>query len=82
MSALAPISASYPLALAEVAARTWEVREGVRVIGYVHRAGRVYVSLSGSNVHLAVEVGQSLTLARALEALGIVTASAQKVRLT
>lgn len=81
MSALAPFSASYPLAISEVGTSTWEVREGTCVIGFIHRAGQVFVSLSGSNVNLAVEVAQSLTLARALEALGVRRASAEQVRL-
>jgi len=51
------------------------------VMGYIHRAGQVFVSLAGGNVHLAVEVRQSLTLARALEALGVRSATAAQVRL-
>jgi hypothetical protein len=81
MSALAPFSASYPLALSEVASSTWEVRQGATVMGYIHRAGQVFVSLAGGNINLAVEVGQSLTLARALEALGVRTATAAQLRL-
>jgi hypothetical protein len=40
-------------------------------MGYIHQAGRVFVALAGSDVHHAVEVGQSLSLPRALELLGI-----------
>ncbi|RNE63774.1 hypothetical protein [Cryobacterium tepidiphilum] len=76
-----PVSASRPVAVAEVGTSTWEVREGSTVMGYIHRAGNVFVSLSGGNINLAVEVAQSLTLARALEALGVRQATAARVRL-
>ena len=81
MSALAPFSSSYPLAFSEVATSTWEVRQGATTMGFIHRAGQVFVSLSGGNINLAVEVGQSLTLARALECLGVRQATAEQVRL-
>lgn len=41
-------------------------------IGFVHKVGRVYVALSGSDLPHAVEVGQSLSWDRAVE---IVTAA-------
>lgn len=76
-----PVSASRSVAVAEVGLFTWEVREGAAVMGYIHRAGNVFVSLAGGNLHFAVEVAQSLTPARALEALGIRKAAAETVRL-
>ena len=36
-------------------------------LGYVHRVGNVYVALCGSDLHHAVEVGQSLSFDRAVE---------------
>jgi hypothetical protein len=42
---------------------------GSRTIGYVHKVGRVYVSLRGADANHAVEVGQSLSWDRALEAV-------------
>jgi hypothetical protein len=42
-------------------------------MGYIHQAGRVFVSLAGRDLHRAVEVGQSLSLPRAVELLGIRT---------
>jgi hypothetical protein len=61
----------HDVALADIGGSTQEVRDGAAVMGYIHQAGRVFVSLAGGDVHHAVEVGQSLSLARALEALGI-----------
>ncbi|HWR85769.1 MAG TPA: hypothetical protein VN200_07235 [Rhodoglobus sp.] len=40
-----------------------------RTVGFVERAGSVYVSLRGSHYSFAVEVGQSLTFERAREVL-------------
>jgi catalase (peroxidase I) len=42
---------------------------GSETIGFVHKVGRVYVSLRGADVNAAVEVGQSLSWDRALEAV-------------
>jgi hypothetical protein len=39
---------------------TWAVLNQHDTLGYVVRAGSVYVALSGSDRHHAVEVGQSL----------------------
>jgi len=36
-------------------------------LGYVRRVGNVYVALCGSDLHHAVEVGQSLSFDRAVE---------------
>ena len=36
-------------------------------LGFVHKVGSVYVSLSGSDLSHAVEVGQSLSWDRAVE---------------
>ena len=36
-------------------------------LGFVHKVGKVYVSLSGSDFSHAVEVGQSLSWDRAVE---------------
>jgi hypothetical protein len=38
-------------------------------LGYIHKVGRVYVSLRGADINHAVEVGQSLSWDRALEAV-------------
>jgi hypothetical protein len=62
------------IALADIGGSTHEVRAGSAIKGYIHQAGRVFVSLAGGDLHHAVEVGQSLSLPRALETLGIRTA--------
>ncbi|TBN57165.1 hypothetical protein EYE40_06995 [Glaciihabitans arcticus] len=36
-------------------------------LGYVHKVGPVFVALCGADLHHAVEVGQSLSLDRAVE---------------
>jgi len=36
-------------------------------LGYIHRVGNVYVALCGSDIHHAVEVGQSLSWDQAIE---------------
>ena len=36
-------------------------------LGYVHKVGNVFVALCGSELHHAVEVGQSLSFERAVE---------------
>ena len=36
-------------------------------LGFVHRVGNVFVALCGSELHHAVEVGQSLSFERAVE---------------
>jgi hypothetical protein len=59
------------VALADIGGSTHEVRAGSAIMGYIHQAGRVFVSLAGRDLHRAVEVGQSLSLPRALELLGI-----------
>ncbi|MGO4689165.1 hypothetical protein [Glaciibacter sp. 2TAF33] len=39
------------------------------ILGYIHRAGTVYVALRGVTLGLAVEVGQSVSRARAFALL-------------
>lgn len=36
-------------------------------LGFVHQVGPVYVSLSGSDIHHAVEIAQSLSWDRAVD---------------
>jgi hypothetical protein len=38
-------------------------------LGFIHKVGRVYVSLSGPHLNSAVEVAQSLSLDRAVNAV-------------
>lgn len=39
---------------------TEEIRLDGRVIGFIHRAGRIFVALNGARLDRAVECGQSL----------------------
>jgi hypothetical protein len=45
----------------------FSVLSETETLGFVHQVGQVYVSLVGSDLHHAVEVGQSLSWDRALE---------------
>jgi hypothetical protein len=38
-------------------------------LGYVHKVGRVYVALRGSDINSAVEIAQSLSWDRAIDAV-------------
>jgi hypothetical protein len=48
---------------------TWVVKLDQAILGYIHRAGTVHVALRGVTLSLAVEVGQSVSRARALTLL-------------
>jgi hypothetical protein len=48
---------------------TLVVRLDQAILGYIHRAGTVYVALRGATLGLAVEVGQSVSRARAFTLL-------------
>ena len=47
----------------------YSVLSETETLGYIHQVGQVYVSLVGSDLHHAVEVGQSLSWDRALESV-------------
>jgi len=47
----------------------YSVLSETETLGYVHQVGQVYVSLVGSDLHHAVEVGQSLSWDRALDSV-------------
>ena len=47
----------------------YRVHTGNRFLGYVERAGHVYVALSGTRYDRAVEAGQALSLAAAASLL-------------
>jgi hypothetical protein len=48
---------------------TWVVQLDQAILGYIYRAGTVYVALRGVTLSLAVEVGQSVSRARAFALL-------------
>jgi hypothetical protein len=48
---------------------TWVVRLDQAILGYILRAGTVHVALRGATLNLAVEVGQSVSRARAFALL-------------
>jgi len=45
----------------------FRVMNDTDTLGFIYRAGSVFVSLRGADVAQAVEVGQSLTLDRAID---------------
>jgi hypothetical protein len=55
--------------LAAMDEATWVVRLDQAILGYIHRAGTVHVALRGATLNLAVEVGQSVSRARAFALL-------------
>lgn len=56
--------AHHRVSVATVDDATWVVQKDQAVLGYIHRAGTVYVALSGASLSLAVEVGQSVSRAQ------------------
>ena len=61
--------AHHRVSVANMDDATWVVRLDEVVMGYIHRAGTVYVALRGATLSLAVEVGQSVSRARAFTLL-------------
>ncbi|WBU36973.1 hypothetical protein [Homoserinibacter sp. YIM 151385] len=57
------------LRVAEVVPGTFRVDIDTHTIGYVVRAGRVYVTLEGRVYNTSVEIAQSLDLDAAVDAL-------------
>jgi hypothetical protein len=58
-------AAHHRVSVANMDDATWVVQLDQAILGYVHRAGTVYVALRGATLGLAVEVGQSVSRARA-----------------
>jgi hypothetical protein len=54
----------------------YQVLSGDRFLGFVERAGNVYVALVGTHYDLAVETGQALSLGRAAALLKAPTSQA------
>jgi hypothetical protein len=56
--------AHHRVSVATIDDATWVVQRDQAILGYIHRAGTVYVALRGASLSLAVEVGQSVSRAR------------------
>lgn len=61
--------AHHRVSVANMDDATWVVKLDEVILGYIHRAGTVYVALRGATLSLAVEVGQSVSRARAFTLL-------------
>jgi hypothetical protein len=62
-------AAHHRVSVANIDDATWVLQLDQAILGYIHRAGTVYVSLRGATLGLAVEVGQSVSRARAFSLL-------------
>jgi hypothetical protein len=71
MVLISPSRTSHPddVSVAMVSDDLFALLTDTETLGYVHKVGRVYVSLRGSDLSHAVEVAQSLSWDRALEAV-------------
>jgi hypothetical protein len=63
------VASHHRVRLAAMDDATWVVRLDQVILGYIHRAGTVHVALRGATLNLAVEVGQSVSRARAFALL-------------
>ena len=69
MSTMQLISNGQSYSVERQASGLYRVLAGDRFLGFVERAGSVYVALSGSRYDRAVEAGQALSLAAAVALL-------------
>ncbi|MCS5723084.1 hypothetical protein N1028_13185 [Herbiconiux sp. CPCC 203407] len=77
MSTMHLISNGQNYSVERQASGLYRVLAGDRLLGFVERAGSVYVALSGSRYNRAVEAGQALSLAAAVALLRTAQPDAQ-----